>query len=142
MPNTNDALQLRIQSRHDKQYWLDLAVPIQTTLKTLDHFLRRTWLECCGHLSAFSTSTRPVEELNPSLKVIDVFARRKVIDYIYDFGSSTELVIKLRKFTAAGPAIKILARNEPPSNACDECGSPGGVYLYGLLDARRRLFLR
>ena len=125
MPNDTDGLQLRIQSRYDDRYWLDVVVPSQTTLTTLDSFLRRTWLECCGHLSAFSTSGRPAEELSPRLRVREVFARRKVIGYVYDFGSSTELVIKLTKLVSApGPTITLLARNEPPSNPCDECGLP------------------
>src|SRR5437773_2451376 len=35
-------------------YWMHLEVAAGTTLATLDHFLRDTWLECCGHLSAFT----------------------------------------------------------------------------------------
>src|SRR5256712_12749575 len=34
-------------------YWMHLEVSVGTTLATLDRFLRDTWLECCGHLSAF-----------------------------------------------------------------------------------------
>jgi hypothetical protein len=34
-------------------YWLHLEVTAETTLATLDRFLRDTWLECCGHLSVF-----------------------------------------------------------------------------------------
>ncbi len=35
-------------------YWMHLEVSAETTLATLDHFLRDTWLECCGHLNAFT----------------------------------------------------------------------------------------
>jgi hypothetical protein len=34
-------------------YWMDLAVPASATLKDLDRFFRKMWLECCGHLSQF-----------------------------------------------------------------------------------------
>jgi hypothetical protein len=34
-------------------YWLDLEVQADARLEQLDRFLRRTWLECCGHLSDF-----------------------------------------------------------------------------------------
>src|SRR5207249_4497386 len=36
------------------EYWMHLEIPGNATLADLDNFLRRTWLECCGHLSAFS----------------------------------------------------------------------------------------
>src|SRR5438128_2703140 len=36
------------------EYWMYLELPAQATLTDLDNFLRKTWLECCGHLSAFS----------------------------------------------------------------------------------------
>jgi hypothetical protein len=32
---------------------MHLEVTASTALATLDRFLRVTWLECCGHLSAF-----------------------------------------------------------------------------------------
>lgn len=34
-------------------YRLYLSVPFKLKLENLDHFLRETWLECCGHLSQF-----------------------------------------------------------------------------------------
>ena len=34
-------------------YWLFAAAPADASLKDLDGFLRQTWLECCGHMSAF-----------------------------------------------------------------------------------------
>ena len=37
-------------------YWMHLQVAVDTTLATLDRFLRDTWLECCGHLSVFRIS--------------------------------------------------------------------------------------
>ena len=32
---------------------MHVAVPVTAPLSKLDDFLRHTWLECCGHLSAF-----------------------------------------------------------------------------------------
>ncbi len=34
-------------------YWLDVEAKGDAKLEALDSFLRRIWLECCGHLSAF-----------------------------------------------------------------------------------------
>src|SRR6266567_5379922 len=44
---------LVVEGRDLPQYWMHLEVPASATLTTLDRFLRDTWLECCGHLSAF-----------------------------------------------------------------------------------------
>lgn len=40
-------------------YFLSLWIDGETTMKTLDGFLRDIWLECCGHMSAF---VNPVHE--------------------------------------------------------------------------------
>ena len=34
-------------------YFLSLWIDGETTMDTLDDFLRKIWLECCGHMSAF-----------------------------------------------------------------------------------------
>jgi hypothetical protein len=47
-------LQLLVEGRYLPMYWLYLEVPATATLKELDAFLRRTWLECCDHLSSFT----------------------------------------------------------------------------------------
>src|SRR5690349_19851838 len=46
-------LQLLVEGRDQPQYWMHLEMPANATLQTLDNFLRKTWLECCGHLSKF-----------------------------------------------------------------------------------------
>jgi hypothetical protein len=44
---------LIVEGRYNPQYWMHLEVPASEPLETLDFFLRRIWLECCGHLSGF-----------------------------------------------------------------------------------------
>src|SRR5260370_37893824 len=44
---------LMVEGYRLPMYWMHLEVVAGTTLATLDQFLRDTWLECCGHLSAF-----------------------------------------------------------------------------------------
>jgi hypothetical protein len=125
MTDSAQALQLRIESRYDKRYWLDVAVSPETTLTELDDFLRGIWLECCCHLSEFSTSGRPFRELRPSLKVSAAFGGSKSINYVYDFGSSTELVIKRGKSVPSpGKGVTLLAQNEPLDHRCNECELP------------------
>jgi len=48
------AFHLVVEGYRLPMYWMHLEVSAGTTLATLDHFLRDTWLECCGHLSAFT----------------------------------------------------------------------------------------
>src|SRR5581483_6500614 len=45
---------LLVEGRFLPMYWLHLEIVTSTPLATLDRFLRDIWLECCGHLSAFT----------------------------------------------------------------------------------------
>ncbi len=47
-----------VEGRYLPQYWMHIEVPAKATLEDLDGFLRDTWLECCGHLSAFTIEGR------------------------------------------------------------------------------------
>ncbi len=49
---------LLVEGRYAPEYWMHLRVPAGMKLKKLDDFLRATWLECCGHLSAFRIDGR------------------------------------------------------------------------------------
>ena len=44
---------LKIEGAYDKGYWLYVDIPVDKTLNALDKFLRKIWLECCGHMSEF-----------------------------------------------------------------------------------------
>jgi hypothetical protein len=44
---------LVVEGRELPMYWMHLEVRTGITLADLDAFLRETWLECCGHMSAF-----------------------------------------------------------------------------------------
>jgi hypothetical protein len=104
-------------------FWLDLAAKPDATLKDIDRLLRRTWLECCGHMSEFYGRNRRKVSMN--IKLTGAFrAVGEHLGYIYDFGSSTELVVSLVG-TAEGQsknAVRLVARNEGPTWPCDECG--------------------
>ena len=49
---------LRVQGRYNPEYWMHIEIPASETLEDLDEFLRMMWLECCGHLSAFTIAGR------------------------------------------------------------------------------------
>jgi hypothetical protein len=126
--------QLLVEGRYLPDYWMHLEVPGAATLDTLDRFLRDTWLECCGHMSAFEIkgrtySARPMdpEEEDMGVKLKDVFTPGMKFDHIYDFGSTTHLRLKVvseGESAGTGKKIRVLARNEPPPIACVQCGRP------------------
>lgn len=119
-----------VTGRYATDYWMHLKVAADTTLESLDTFLRNTWLECCGHMSAFMHRR---EELGMNRKTDLVFRPGLELDYIYDFGSSTELRVKVVN-AIVGPVtprkpIEMLARNEAPMIPCDACGGMPAVKI-------------
>ena len=51
---TQQLMQVRAVAPGLPAYWLDVEVRADARLDALDSFLRRVWLECCGHMSAFT----------------------------------------------------------------------------------------
>src|SRR6185369_3122608 len=103
-------------------YWLYAAVPAECTLKDLDRFLRRVWLECCGHMSGFRSGRMSI----PMSARAGQFDLGEKLVHEYDFGDTTELVITFGEIVTAGKLpgrekIKVIARNLPPEKKC-ECG--------------------
>jgi len=97
-------------------YFLSLWIDGETTLKSLDKFLRDIWLECCGHMSKFNGA-------GMAKKAHDVFEKGVQIDYEYDFGSTTELTITVidEYPIKADKKIVLLSRNEPLQIMCAIC---------------------
>ena len=65
------------------------------TLADLDHYLRAIWLECCGHLSRFSVGGWDGAEISKRRRVEQVFRLGLELVHIYDFGTSSETLIKV-----------------------------------------------
>ncbi|MFO7539847.1 MAG: hypothetical protein R6X32_17555 [Chloroflexota bacterium] len=119
-------------------YWLHLDVPGQTTLEELDDYLRSIWLECCGHLSAFDIGEVSYtqlfddgmawrEERSMDVRLDKVLAAGMEIPYQYDFGTTSELVIKVAAVTkgrATDTPIVLMARNDTPDITCAVCDKP------------------
>ena len=125
---------LLIEGRGQPQYWLHVEAAATATLLDLDRFLRDIWVECCGHLSAFtigqtSFSVSPDEEFDDeSMDVAlgQVLGPGLKFRYEYDFGSTTELilnVLSVREGVVGDEAVQLLAENDPPLITC-QCGKP------------------
>jgi hypothetical protein len=135
-------------------YFLSLWIDGETKMVELDDFLRGIWLECCGHMSAFRDPKRQrgggmwnffeaeellqkgktkeyeklmeesAGEIPMSRKAKKVFCQDYKLEYEYDFGSTTELLITtLAQYPfKADKSIVLLSRNEPPKIMCSDCG--------------------
>ena len=134
------AFHLVVEGYRLPMYWMHLQVAIDTTLATLDRFLRDTWLECCGHLSVFRIGGLnyyadaemdaywwDMRRKTMQVKLEEVLSPGQICSYEYDFGSTTELLVKViseHEVEMKGKAIQILARNSLPFIPCDVCGEP------------------
>lgn len=128
---------LVVEGRDAPMFLMHLQMPVTETLGHLDLFLRDEWLECCGHLSAFTiggesyisvvdemggSDDKPMDnvKIGKVLKVGDQFLHE------YDFGSTTELKLKVvgetKGIPVKGEPVELLAQNEEPEFKCDKCG--------------------
>lgn len=120
-------------------YWLHTLARADATLLDVDRFLRKQWVECCGHLSAFEVGpirfeARPNDDFGPpaepmgGMPLSDVLAPGKDGDYAYDFGSTTQLGIlvagRAPEAMKGRGKVQMLALNEPPALACRACEKP------------------
>ena len=150
---------LLIEGREEPKYWLHLDVRADATLEDLDDFLRRFWLECCGHLSAFTISETRYRweppggfdgddffdslddvfgmprEMRMDITLAETLSPGLHFEYEYDFGDTTELklhVLSEHEEPTRRKNLLVLARNEPLISPCLECGQPADwIGTYG-----------
>lgn len=137
-----DLWHVRAEAKGSAVYWIDLEIKGDTSLRRLDEFLRRTWLECCGHMSAFEIGRQRYSvlvdreldlgrvERSMAARISSTPTPGQRFSYEYDFGSTTHLTLKvlgIRHGTAGRAAAGLLARNEPPLWPCAVCAKPASV---------------
>ena len=137
------AFHLVVEGYRLPMYWMHLQVAAGTTLATVDRCLRDTWLECCGHLSVFRIggfnyyvdaemdAYWDMRRKNMQVKLEEVLNPGQTCSYEYDFGSTTELLVKVLsqyEVDMKGKAIEVLARNSLPIIPCDGCGEPATIF--------------
>ncbi len=129
------AFHLIVEGQHAPVYWMHLQARADGMLEHLDRFLRRVWLECCGHLSRFSIEERsyaidPMEEyaedtMEPLLG--EVLRPGIKFSHEYDYGHRTRLALRVVseiECSAKKRRIRLLARNDLPPIQCQICGKP------------------
>ena len=120
----------------DGPFWMFLQVPGNMTLKSIDEFLRREWLECCGHLSVFTingieydvdpSSAKYSDPESMNHKLSSVLEQGMVFTHEYDFGTTTtlKLAVKAALVPPLVPkkGIVVLAVHDKVRFNCDVCG--------------------
>ncbi|PSB26877.1 hypothetical protein [Stenomitos frigidus] len=126
--NSEPIYHLRIQDAYRGEFWLDLEMRGSKALVDLDDYLRAIWLECCGHMSQFSLGGGFAREVGMRRKLTDVFKHGGELTHIYDFGTSSETIVKCVDVREGKPLttnpIALMARNNMPECLCIECGKP------------------
>lgn len=135
---------IMVDTPYSSPYWMILLAKPNATLADLDEALRDIWVECCGHLSAFTIegieyqapSSDPDDSFYPTkstkVKLEKVLCPGMFFSYEYDFGTTTELRLKVADIILWEKDPKkmlMLAMNIKPEIACSECGKPA-IYHY------------
>ena len=126
---------IKIVGEDNNKFWIYLDVDGNLRLSDLDGFLRKEWLECCGHMSLFyvdKAEHRPSRYAGGALSMgrslNNVLRETAKFRYEYDFGSITTLrltVVAARAPDNSGKQenISILARHDDVTFLCNVCGS-------------------
>ena len=118
-------IRLRIIDPYMKNFWLIEEVDNQAKLKDLDKLIRDVWVECCSHLSLFGDYSH---EVGKGRVIMDILKPGDALNYIYDFGSSTELSVEALEYSNfqldKKKKVELVARNYLPLSDCAKCGQP------------------
>lgn len=125
---TQSLYHLQVRDAYSSDFWLHLEMNGTATLNDLDKYLRAIWLECCGHLSQFSVGGWSGDEISKGTRIERVFKIGVELTHIYDFGTSSETLIKAIGVREGKPLTKhpifLMARNNMPEVFCMECDQP------------------
>ena len=156
-PGRSFHLKVDIDTRYgDAPYFLHLWVDGDEELGEIDFFLRRIWLECCGHMSAFTLPNKKFQfgkgnSMNSMLSMTagvqyeedefggvdmktpakNIFVKGVKLKYEYDFGSTTDLLVTvMNEYPMEAPeGIVLMSRNEPPKIMCEMCGKEPAINI-------------
>lgn len=125
---------IRVEDRHDPTYWLIVLARHGALLSDLDCLIRDVWVECCDHLSCFTIGNKTYMNTNEEMDIplADLITAGSLFSYQYDFGSTTELRLKVLGETPVMPPegqVCLTARNNRPSFPCSICGKEAELYV-------------
>lgn len=117
-----------MQDGYESAFWFDVEMSGTASLGDLDGYLRSMWLECCGHMSRFTTGGWGGQELSRSRRADSVLKESVELTHVYDFGTESNTQISVLGSRQAEPLtrrpIVLMARNLMPEAQCIECELP------------------
>lgn len=118
--NHDRQLILMIEGAREPDYWMVIKAKSDIPLHKIDRFLRDIWVECCDHLSKFTDDNSSIDM---SQKIEQIFVKGRNIDYVYDFGTSTEITLSLLGELDEDNEkdIQIMIRNKEIDYECSYC---------------------
>ncbi len=121
------------------EMFLEILVAGEQKMKIIDNFLRRIWLECCGHLSGFQHKNFKISMSN---KVNEVFEPKVKILHNYDYGTTTTVQLRSGKLFELNLKEKLvlLSRNEPLKQMCAVCKIKPAVHICTVCQYERDAF--
>jgi hypothetical protein len=103
----------------NNNYYFYLKIGINSTLKDLDKFIKKEWVECCGHLSCFNDIN--YKKINMNKKINELYNQ----NILYTYGTETVVNIfidsSLNCMSEKDKKIEILVQNEKPFIKCKLC---------------------
>lgn len=105
---------------NDLPYFLNILADGNATLKDVDDFLRKIWLECCGHLSSFETPRKLRTASGLSIyEALDLYEREQTEAHRMNLESFEHEIPKIRKLRAIlSKGLKIDYEYDMGSTTC------------------------
>jgi hypothetical protein len=135
---------IMVDTPYSSPYWMVLLVKPGATLEDLDSSLRDIWVECCGHLSAFTIDGTEYQSSSESgmnddfsdaksmkVKIERVLCPGMAFLYEYDFGTTTVLRLKVADtitWQTEKDKIVMAGKNNQPEIPCTKCGEPASYH--------------
>lgn len=132
---------VRVTNRGPIVYWMYVRVGRKAGLNDLDTLIRNTWVECCQHMSSFTSESVSYDSSGPDdgygnlesrlmkTNAIRVLSREGPLGYEYDFGTPTSLHVKMVCRCPGGgldeDGVEVVARNADIPHDCGACGAKG-----------------
>jgi hypothetical protein len=143
---------LKVSSKYFPEYWLFIEADGMCKLEDIDSLLRDMWLECCGHLSCFTINNQRYE-IQPDpwfisrsmrVRLNKILKPSMIFEYVYDYGSSTELIFKVisstpGKIKKGRKPIRLVAKNDPILFLCHTCKKATATSICSICRSERSI---
>jgi len=122
---------LQVEWTDSNEFWMLVLARHDAKLSDLDLLIRDVWVECCDHLSDFTIAGQEFASEDYyhtsglSVPLNHLIRPGSTFSYRYDFGSTTELTLRVICQSPVAPRTRplvLIARNDRPEMPCRVCG--------------------